>query len=60
LIAAKIVCEFFYLRAILLSHQQADKIKWIPITQIFHSAYVVLIGLFGKLGGYSWKGRKLK
>jgi cellulose synthase/poly-beta-1,6-N-acetylglucosamine synthase-like glycosyltransferase len=60
LIAAKIVCEFFYLRAILVSHQQTDKIKWIPITQIFHSAYVVLIGLFGKLGGYSWKGRKLK
>ncbi|MGB0526108.1 MAG: glycosyltransferase family 2 protein [Flammeovirgaceae bacterium] len=56
----KVMIEFIYLHQILAFFGKGKLAKWIPLTQLLHSFYILLIGALGQLGGYAWKGRKLK
>ncbi len=59
LLLLKALVEFPYLRSILAFHRHKALIPYIWLTALVHSLYIVLIGFAGKVGGYSWKGRKI-
>lgn len=51
--------EFVFLSLVISFLGHRDKIKYIPIVQIFYPFYVVFFGLIAQGKGYTWKGRKL-
>ena len=55
----KFLFEFVFLSLIIRFLGHRDKIKYIPIIQLFYPFYVVFFGLIAQGKGYRWKGRKL-
>lgn len=55
----KFSAEFIFLSLIVSFLGHRDKIKYIPIIQLFYPFYVVFFGLIAQGKGYHWKGRKL-
>ncbi len=55
----KFSTEFIFLSLIINFLGHRDKIKYIPIVQLFYPFYVVFFGLIAQGNGYHWKGRKL-
>ena len=55
----KFSAEFIFLSLIVSFLGHRNKIKYIPIIQLFYPFYVVFFGLIAQGKGYDWKGRKL-
>ena len=55
----KFSAEFVFLSLIISFLGHFDKIKYIPLIQLFYPFYVVFFGLIAQGKGYQWKGRKL-
>lgn len=55
----KLSFEFVFLSLVISFLGHKDRIKYIPIIQIFYPFYVVFFGLIAQGKGYTWKGRKL-
>ena len=55
----KFSAEFVFLCLIISFLGHRNKIKYIPIIQLFYPFYVVFFGLIAQGKGYHWKGRKL-
>ena len=59
LLAAKALVEYPYLRSVLKFHGHTKILPYIWLAALLHSAYIVGIGLAGKVGKYQWKGREI-
>jgi len=56
----KIICDYSFLYLI-SGFFEKKNLRWYLIpTEIFYVFYIVMIGIYGNLGGYTWKGRKVK
>lgn len=60
LITGKFLLELIYLSSLLDFFEKRAQIKWIPLTAILYSFYILAIGALGQLGSYQWKDRKLR
>jgi cellulose synthase/poly-beta-1,6-N-acetylglucosamine synthase-like glycosyltransferase len=60
LILPKILVEYLFLSSVLKVMNKKNHISAFLFLVFFHPFYVVLIGLISNVGGYSWKGRKVK
>lgn len=60
LLCSKFLVEYFYLKGILTFFGKGKLLSWIPLTQLLYSIYILFIGALGQMGGYLWKGRRLK
>lgn len=59
-VCLKIFIEWFFVRNVLAYFNLNHLMKWFPLFQPLHIIYVVIAGFFGGVGGYEWKGRKVK
>ncbi|MEH0155474.1 glycosyltransferase [Limibacter armeniacum] len=59
LFTIRVALEWFFLKDILCFFGHRNKQWLIPLTALWYSPYVVLIGLTGTWGSYDWKGRQL-
>ncbi len=56
----KIVLDYSFIHLISTFFKQ-EKLRWYLIpTEVFYVFYIVMIGIYGNLGGYTWKDRKVK
>jgi hypothetical protein len=60
LLCIKWGAEMPYLYSIMRAHGHNRPLYPIVITEFFHSIYILVIGAAGQLGGYWWKGRKVR
>ena len=56
----KLVCDYMFLKPVLVFFKKNDLIKLIFPLQIIYPFYITLITLFSNLFSYSWKGRTQK
>lgn len=52
--------EWNFVRAVLVYFDLRFLLRWFPLFQPLHIIYTVLAGFLGSVGGYEWKGRKMK
>jgi cellulose synthase/poly-beta-1,6-N-acetylglucosamine synthase-like glycosyltransferase len=60
LILPKIGIEYLFLRSVLRNMNKKTPIPAFLFLIFFYPFYIVLIGLISKVGGYEWKGRKVR
>ncbi|MEA2078066.1 MAG: glycosyltransferase [Candidatus Marinimicrobia bacterium] len=60
LIFIKAACDFFYMNATLKKFEIPYKFKHLFYMEIFHSLFIVWIGLYGTFGTFTWKGSSYK
>lgn len=56
----KFAIELPFVHAVAKFYRQQYLLPWFFLMQPLHIIYTVVVGLFSQLGGYYWKGRKLK
>lgn len=56
----KTLMEYPFVSSVAEFFDQQRLMKWFPLLQPFHVAYIVIIGWMGKFGSYSWKERTIK
>ncbi|RRN76499.1 glycosyltransferase, partial [Pseudoxanthomonas sp. SGD-10] len=56
----KIFAELYFLKEVTSFNRRAELLRYLPILTIFHSIYMVFIGVAGNTGKYDWKGRMVK
>ena len=56
-IVLKIVVEWIYYQHFIRFYEQEKLLKWLPLLQLPHIVYVVLLGTIRNIGTYKWKGR---
>lgn len=59
-LAGKIAAELPLFVSVSRFFNRAHTIKWFLLLQPVHILYTIISGLFGQLGRYEWKGRKVK
>lgn len=59
MIAVKTIVELFFMYPAAKFFNRQKQLWWFPFMQPFHIIYTVLSGLFGSMGTYNWKGRKV-
>lgn len=60
LLIIKAAVEGVFLYTVLAFFNRKSYLLLLPIAEIFHILYVVIIGIWGNIGTYNWKDRKLK
>lgn len=60
LLIAKIITELFFLFPVAQFFHKRRQLRLFPLLQPLHIAYIILAGMMGWIGIYSWKGRKVK
>lgn len=60
LLLLKTLVEFPFVNAVSNFYNKQQLMKYFIIFQPVHIIYTVLAGLFGQMGSYEWKGRKVK
>lgn len=60
LIIIKAACDFFYMMVTLKKFQISYKFKHLFFMEIFHSFFIVWVGLYGTFGTFTWKGSSYK
>ncbi|UZR93420.1 glycosyltransferase family 2 protein [Chondrinema litorale] len=55
----KLFSEILFIGSLLSFSQHRNKIFLIPLVAILHPFYIVLFGLAGNFGSYTWKDRKM-
>lgn len=56
----KTFSELLLLIPVATFFRRGGQLWWFPFLQPLHILYVVSAGFFGMLGGYSWKGRRVR
>lgn len=56
----KFAIELPFVHSVSKFYQQQYLLPWFFLMQPLHIIYTVVVGLFSQLGGYYWKGRRLK
>jgi len=60
LIIVKAACDFFYMMVTLKKFEIPYKFKHLFFMEIFHSLFIVWVGLYGTFGTFTWKGSSYK
>lgn len=60
LLAIKALIEGLFLYSVLAFFKRKSYLLLLPIAEVFHIIYVLVIGIWGNVGTYTWKDRKLK
>lgn len=60
LLLGKILAEGLLLFAVMSFYKRRVYLVFLPLAELFHIVYVLIIGIWGNLGTYQWKGRRLK
>jgi glycosyltransferase involved in cell wall biosynthesis len=60
LVAIKALTEGLFLYSVLAFFKRKSYLLLLPIAEVFHIIYVLIIGILGNVGTYTWKERKLK
>ena len=60
LLAAKTITEGLFLFSIMRFYKNKSYLLLLPIAEIFHIMYVLIIGIWANVGTYNWKGRDVK
>ncbi|MFI5221179.1 MAG: glycosyltransferase [Bacteroidia bacterium] len=56
----KTVIEFLFLIGVLRFFRQKNYLLFLPLAELFHILYVLVIGIWANTGTYTWKGRQVK
>ncbi len=59
MIVFKTFVELLFMYPAAKFFNQQKQLWWFPLMQPFHIVYTVVSGLFGSMGTYNWKGRKV-
>lgn len=57
---SRLLIDFVFLRALTTFARYERYLIYLPILVVLHPFYLVGIGVFGNIGKYNWKGRKVK
>jgi cellulose synthase/poly-beta-1,6-N-acetylglucosamine synthase-like glycosyltransferase len=56
----KVFAEIIFLRPVAKFFGKEFAVKYLPVLQPIHILYIVVAGLFGFVGRYEWKGRRVR
>lgn len=56
----KTIVEGIFLLSVLTFFKKKKYLFFLPLAEIFHILYVVIIGIWANYGTYNWKGRNVK
>lgn len=56
----KTIIEFLFLFMVLKFFKRTRYLLFLPVAEIFHILYVIIIGVWANMGTYNWKGRSVK
>lgn len=59
-LVSKTTIESLFLWNVLQLFETRKQLKWIIFAEPLHILYVIIIGIWGNLGTYNWKGRNVK
>lgn len=57
---AKTGIEAIFLYNVMRFYKRSGYLWFLPLAEIFHILYVLVIGVWGNMGTYNWKGRNVK
>ena len=57
---AKTIIEGIFLGSVLSFFKKKKYLLFLPLAELFHIVYVIIIGIWANYGTYNWKGRSLK
>jgi cellulose synthase/poly-beta-1,6-N-acetylglucosamine synthase-like glycosyltransferase len=57
---AKTLAEGIFLWSVLSFFKKRKYLIFLPLAELFHIVYVIIIGIWANFGTYNWKGRNLK
>lgn len=57
---SRLLIDFIFMRALTVFAKYERYLIYLPILVILHPFYLVGIGVFGNIGKYNWKGRRVK
>ncbi len=60
ILCVKIVAELYFLAPVAKFFNNERVLRYFPLLQPLHIVYIVLAGFLGFVGGYEWKGRRVK
>lgn len=60
LLIGKTVVEFLFLQSVMRFFRKTEYLLLLPVAEIFHILYVLIIGLLANTTSYTWKERTLK
>lgn len=60
MLLVKLSVELLFLNSVLRFFKQSKYLFILPVAEIFHICYVLIIGIWANIGTYQWKGRKVK
>lgn len=60
LLLIKAITEGVFLYSVLSFFKRKSHLLLLPLAELFHIIYVLVIGILGNVGTYNWKERKLK
>lgn len=56
----KTVVELAFIRPVSIFFYKRNELKWFALLQFLHIPYILYAGFMGQMGGYEWKGRKVR
>jgi cellulose synthase/poly-beta-1,6-N-acetylglucosamine synthase-like glycosyltransferase len=60
MLATKILAEYYFLIPVSRFFHKDWSLRYFPFLQPLHILYIITAGFLGMIGGYEWKGRKVK
>ncbi len=60
MLLVKTITEYFFVKQVARFFRRNWALLYFPFLQPVHILYIVLAGFLGFIGGYKWKGRKVK
>lgn len=56
----KTLVELAFIRPVSVFFYKRNELKWFALLQFLHIPYILYAGFMGQMGGYEWKGRKVR
>lgn len=60
MLVVKVLAEYYFLVPVAHFFRKEWALKYFPFFQPLHILYIIVAGFLGFLGGYEWKGRRVK
>ena len=60
MLAAKIIAEYLFIVPVAKFFGEEWVLRYFFFLQPLHIVYIIIAGFLGFIGGYKWKGRKVK
>lgn len=60
MLTLKTITECLFLFSVLRFFNRASYLLFLPVAEVFHIVYVLIIGIWANIGTYNWKGRNVK